>query len=61
MKEIELIDFVNKCKFVFRNISDGEFDALLAYNLLYGSSSTYFIDYINKRYKELSREKQWKV
>lgn len=61
MKEIELIDFVNKCKFVFRNIPDDEVDALLAYNLIYGSSSINFIDYINKRYKELSREKQWKV
>ena len=58
MKEIELIDFVNKCKFVFRNIPDDEVDA---YNLIYASSSINFIDYINKRYKEFSREKQWKV
>lgn len=46
----DVVEFINKAKYVFDNISDAEIDI---YNAMYNAETEQFIEYINKKYDEL--------
>lgn len=46
----DVVEFIDKCKYVFDRIDDDELDI---YNTIYICSSNEFVAYINNRYSEI--------